>query len=169
MFNITTLITIIAVSLSMDNLKLAHLQEYDFIDDMPAIEVTANRIENSSAASQHGMMPVIEVTASKLKANTTANNDIPEIIVTAPRYSNTDIKPYYGIMPEVVITAERYHQSTARSSIGRISDGGIQEGLPKTNRYTRNDVIKLTVLFTILSAVGYVINKPRTSVTALKQ
>lgn len=161
MFNITTLITIIAVSLSLGNLKPAHLQEYDFIDDMPIIEVTANRIDNNRDESKFGMMPVVEVSANLLQSVQIASSDIAEIVVTAPRYYNPDLKPYYGMMSEIVVTAERYNRARGISWLEPISDNNLQQTLPGAHHYSRNDALRLALLFTILSVVGLVVNRQK--------
>jgi hypothetical protein len=167
MFNITTLITIIAVSLSLGSLKPAHLQEYDFIDDMPITEVIANRMEYDNDESRFGMMPIVEITASRMVSNSASSGDIPEITVTASRHHNPDIKPYYGMMSEVLITAERYHRAQDGFWLGQISENNLQQKMPNSHHYSRNDALKLALLFTILSVVGFVINKQKV-LTAIK-
>ncbi|MBS4015095.1 MAG: hypothetical protein KGZ86_01465 [Candidatus Latescibacteria bacterium] len=143
MFNIITLITIIAVSLSLGNLKPAHLQEYDFVDDIPVIEVAAPRYENSMNQSEYGMMQTVEVTAPRLETVSLTQYDISETIITAQRYTNQDVKPFYGMMAEIVVTAQRYQRPQTLSALSQISESGHRHMHPNSNRHSGHEIYKL--------------------------
>lgn len=106
MSNIFALILIATALLSPQVLKPAHLQEYDFIGEMPEILVTA-AYPNEKEMKSVGMMPEVLVTASRSTSEKNITGDIPEVLITAPRYNLSES----GMMPEVLITAKRYDSS----------------------------------------------------------
>jgi hypothetical protein len=106
MFNIITLILIVAASLSPQGLKPAHLQEYNLVGEIPEILVTAPRYNNNTEISELEMMPEILVTASKITADKTIG-EIPEVLITASRYNINSRPSANGMMPEVQVTAKR--------------------------------------------------------------
>jgi hypothetical protein len=103
MFNIITLITIIASLMNPVDLKPSYYQEYNLVGETPDILISsaANDVNTAPVI----MMPEIVITPPK-SAEKAVDVVFPGIIVSASKYIPTDNSKDVYMMPDIVVKAK---------------------------------------------------------------